>query len=66
MKWVSLYLVGFIIFMVGVFLALQHWGVLDEIGPTWTMIAVIVTLGLGVMIAVSSSGRKENITIDSK
>jgi uncharacterized membrane protein YoaK (UPF0700 family) len=66
MKWVSLYLVGFIIFMVGVFWALSAAGVLDDIGPTWTMISVLIALGIGVMIAVSSSGRKENITIDSK
>ena len=66
MKWASLFLVGYGIFMIGVFLALGHWGVLDQIGPTWTMISIVIAIGLGVMIAVSSSGRKENITVDSK
>jgi hypothetical protein len=66
MKWASLFLVGYVIFMIGIFLALHHWGVLDQIGPTWTLISVVIALGIGVMVAVSSSGRKENITVDSK
>ena len=66
MKWASLFLVGYVIFMVGVFLALNAWGVLEQIGPTWTLISIVIALGMGVMVAVSSSGRKENITVDSK
>jgi hypothetical protein len=65
MKWVSLYLVGYVILMVAVFAALSTTGVLDEIGPTWTWIAIAGALGVGIMVAVSNSGRKENIEIDT-
>jgi hypothetical protein len=66
MKWLSVYLIGYVIFLAGVFLALQHWGVLESLGPTWTMIIVLLAIGFGVMISVSAAGRKETIEIDSK
>ena len=66
MKWMSIYLLGYLLFMGGVFLALGQWGILDDMGPTWTLITVLISLGIGVMIAVANSGRKENIQISSK
>jgi hypothetical protein len=66
MKWVSIYLFGYVVFMVGVFLALWKLEVLEAIGPTWTMILVVLAAGIGVMVAVANSGRKENIQIDTK
>jgi hypothetical protein len=65
-KWMSVYLLGYLIFMAGVFIALWKMDVLEEIGPTWTTVSVLVALGIGVMIAVSNSGRKENVEIKSK
>jgi len=65
MKWTSLYFLGYAVFMVGVFMALWKFGVLEDIGSTWTMILVLLTIGIGVMIAVANGGRKENITVDS-
>jgi hypothetical protein len=41
-------------------------GVLASIGTTWTVIAVVIVIGFGIMIAVSNSGTKENISIDRK
>ena len=38
----------------------------DCIGMTWTLIGVVIAIGLGIMIAVSNSGSKENIEIDRK
>ena len=64
MKWMSVYLLGYLLFVAGLFIALWKWGVLDEMGPTWTLVAVLVALGFGIMISVSSSGRKSNIEID--
>lgn len=66
MKWMSMYLVGYVIFMLGVFAALWKLEVLSDLGSTWTMILALIAFGIGVMVAISSSGRKENITIDSK
>jgi hypothetical protein len=66
MKWAGMYLVGFIILIGGIGAALWKLGVLQNIGTTWTAIGVVILIGLGVMIAVSNSGTKENIQIDRK
>ena len=66
MKWASMYLVGFIILIGGVLAALWKLGILASIGTTWTVIGVVIAIGLGIMIAVSHSGSKENIEIDQK
>ena len=66
MKWASMYLVGFIILIGGILAALWKLGILANIGTTWTVIGVVIAIGLGIMIAVSHSGTKENIQIDQK
>jgi hypothetical protein len=66
MKWAGMYLVGFVIFVGGLLAALWKLGLLDRIGTTWTLIGVVITIGLGIMIAVSNSGNKENIEIERK
>jgi hypothetical protein len=66
MKWAGMYLVGFIILIGGVLAALWKLGILVSIGTTWTVIGVVIAIGLGIMIAVSHSGTKENIEIDRK
>ena len=66
MKWASMYLVGFIILIGGVLAALWKLGILASIGTTWTLIGVVIAVGLGTMIAVTNSGTKENIEIDRK
>jgi hypothetical protein len=64
MKWTAMYLVGFVLLICGVLAALWKLGVLSSIGTTWTVIGVAVILGLGIMVAVSNSGTKQNIEID--
>lgn len=66
MKWAGMYLIGFVILVGGLLGALWKLGVLASIGTAWTMIGIIVLLGFGIMISVSSSGTKENIEIDRK
>jgi drug/metabolite transporter (DMT)-like permease len=66
MKWAGMYLVGFVILIGGIMAALWQFGILQEIGTTWTMIGVAILLGIGIMISVSNSGSKENIQIDRK
>ncbi len=66
MKWAGLYLVGFITLIGGVLAALWQMGVLASIGTTWTIIGVVILIGLGIMFAVANSGSKENIQIDRK
>ena len=66
MKWTGIYLLGYVILIGGLLAALWKLGVLASIGTTWTLIAVVIAIGIGIMFAVSSSGSKENIEIDRK
>lgn len=61
-----MYLLGYVVFIGGVLAALWKTGILANIGTTWTVIGVVILTGLGIMIAVSNSGAKENIQIDRK
>jgi hypothetical protein len=65
-KWVMIYMVGFLIVIGGILAALWKVGVLAEIDNTWIVIGVAIAVGIGIMISVSKSGRKENIQIDRK
>lgn len=66
MKWIGVYLAGFIILVGGILAALWKLGILANIDPTWIVIGVMIVLGIGIMLAVGQSGRKENIQIDRK
>jgi hypothetical protein len=66
MKWTGIYLLGYVILIGGLLAALWKLGVLASIGTTWTVIGVVILIGFGIMLAVSSSGSKENIEIDRK
>lgn len=55
MKFMKLYLVGYFVLLVGATLALWQSGVLDEIPGIWLAIAAVIAVGLGIMLAVSSS-----------
>ena len=66
MKWTGMYLFGFIILLGGVLAALWKLGILASIGTTWTVIGVVIAIGIGIMVAVSNSGAKENIEIQRK
>ena len=66
MKWTGIYLLGYVILISGLLAALWKLGVLDAIGMTWTLIGVVIAIGIGIMVAVSSGGSKENIEIDRK
>ncbi|MCM3881008.1 MAG: hypothetical protein ND807_12940 [Vicinamibacterales bacterium] len=54
MSFIRLYLVGYVILVVGFSLALWQLGVLDRVAPIWLAIGVIVAVGLGIMLSVSS------------
>ena len=66
MKWAGMYLVGFLVLVGGILAAFWKLGILANIGTTWTLIGVAIVIGLGIMIAVSNSGSKENIEIERK
>jgi hypothetical protein len=66
MKWTGIYFVGYVILIGGLLGALWKMGVLASVGTAWTLIGVVIAIGIGVMVAVSRRGSKENIEIDRK
>ena len=54
MRFIHLFLVGYFILVVGVALAAWQTGVLNHVAPIWIAITVIVAVGVGIMLAVSS------------
>ncbi len=64
MKWTGMYFVGFLLLIGGVFAALWKLGVLEQIGTAWSLIGLVILVGVGVMVSVANSGTKENIQID--
>ncbi len=54
MRFIHLFLVGYFILLVGAVMALWQAGILARISPLWIAIGVIISVGLGIMLAVSS------------
>ena len=66
MKWMQIYLVGYAIVLGGLVAALWKMGVIERVGPAWTTIGIVIAVGLGVMISVASSGKKETVEIEKR
>lgn len=66
MKWMQMYLLGYVIVLGGVIAALWKTGVIERVGAGWTAIGLVIAVGLGVMVAVANSGSKETVEIDQK
>ncbi len=54
MKFINIYLIGYFVLVIGAVAALWKSGVLDAVQPIWIGIGLIIALGLGIMLAVSS------------
>jgi hypothetical protein len=59
-----MYLLGYIVLIIGVLAALWKLEILANIGVAWTVIGVVILVGIGIMVAVSSSGSKQHVEID--
>ena len=55
MRFVHLYLLGYFLLIAGAALALWQAGILARISPTWLMIAGIIVVGLGILLAATST-----------
>ena len=55
MKFMRLYLIGYFILLVGAVLALWQSGILRQIPGIWVAIGLVVAVGLGIVLAVSST-----------
>ena len=63
MKFLHTYLIGYFVLALGVILALWQVGVLTRIAPVWIAIGLLIVVGVGIMLAVSSG--KPTITTDT-
>ena len=54
MQFINLYLIGYVILIVGAVLGLWYAGVLQTIAPAWIVIGLIIAVGLGIMLSVSA------------
>lgn len=50
-----LYLIGYFLLLVGALLALWQSGILREIPGVWLAIGLVIAVGLGIVLAVSST-----------
>ncbi len=60
MRFVHLYLVGYFVLIIGALAALWYGGVLRHVSALWIVIGLVIAVGLGIMLAVSSG--KPDIT----
>lgn len=54
MKFINMYLVGYVILIIGILLVLWKTNVLQHISGVWIAIGAVVAIGLGVMMSVSA------------
>ena len=66
MKWMQIYMVGYAIVLCGLVAALWKMGVIQRVGPAWTAIGIVIAVGIGFMVSVANSGKKETVEIDGK
>ena len=62
MRFISLYLIGYFILLIGAVAALWYGGVLRQVSPVWILIGLVIAVGFGIMLSVT--GGKPSITED--
>ena len=60
MRYVNIYLIGYVVLLIGALLALWKGGVLSHLSPVWVLIGLVIAVGLGIMLSVSAG--KPDIT----
>jgi hypothetical protein len=54
MRFINMYLIGYFVLLIGAVAALWYGGVLRNVSPVWVVIGLVVAVGLGIMLSVSS------------
>lgn len=54
MRFINMYLVGYVVLLIGVILGLWKSGMLRAIAPAWIGIGLVVAVGLGIMLSVGA------------
>lgn len=66
MKWVSIYLAGYVLVVIGIAMALWKVGVLERVGGFWIGVGAVLAVGIGIIMAVSGSGTKETVEVNRR
>ena len=64
MKWMGIYLLGYVLLLAAVVLTLWKTGILATIQPFWIGVGLLALIGIGIMIAVAHSGKTESIEVN--
>jgi hypothetical protein len=54
MKFIHLYLIGYFLLIFGAGLTLWQAGVLQRVPASWVLIAAVIAVGPGVLLAITS------------
>jgi hypothetical protein len=54
MRFINMYLIGYFVLLIGAVAALWYGGVLRNVSPVWVIIGLVVAVGLGIMLSVTS------------
>ncbi len=54
MRFIHLYLIGYFVLVLGAGLALWQAGFFHRISAIWVLISVLIVIGLGIVLAVTS------------
>jgi hypothetical protein len=55
MRLIRIYLIGYFVLVLGAVAALWQSGVLSQLSPLWVAIGLLLAIGLGVVLAVTST-----------
>jgi len=59
-RFVSVYLLGYFLLIIGALFALWQGGVLQHLSPVWVLASLVMATGLGIMLSISAG--KSDIT----
>ena len=54
MKFINMFLIGYVVLIFAIGLALWQMGILSRMAPIWIVISALVAIGVGIMMSVSS------------
>jgi len=54
MRFINMYLIGYFVLLIGAVAALWYGGVLRQVSPVWVLIGLVIAVGLGIMLSVTS------------
>ena len=66
MRWAGAYMTGYLMLIAAILLSLWKTGYLAKVEPFWIGVGLLVVVGLGLMVSVAYSGKREVIEVDQR